>query len=415
MFGCGFIEPDVCEEYQDVLGECCTGPDQGAELPTMVYTPAMTPSMLSPAMFTPSMMTPSMLTPAMMPVMLDPLATQAPSDVSAASDVTSFEQAVAVDPFGVRFVGDFDLTIQTTSLITNAINGLMAPYLDEKMGKVLASINLDIDLKNATDDTGRRDLRELESNTIALFGISGTLNFSSDSPDDLVDFTTQRVTNDVKGFFSGTTLEDLLSTLRNNGLTLDEIEMHDGSTDSIVTDEGPTTQTTNDGGDSTTQSSGNNNMTAVIIATLCGGFVFIVLAVALFVNIRKRKRKFNRAQSQTDNLNLRSGGDELPDASNGGSVSHVSFPHLLGEEGDEDDLEYMDDDTLRAIKGRKKKPKKKKSRGERFHEGEQDAVSWASISITSDKKGKKKRKKSKRHVHSVNEGVQDDVYLAPDL
>lgn len=403
----------------------------------------MSPSMFTPSMFTPSMLTPSMLTPAMIPLIMAPSAPiapisepttaaptqegEAPTSTGGASlppvedpatgDYTGskFNKDVGIEPFTVKFVGDFQLTPQVTYLIINTINGLIAPYLMREIA-VLDYIDLDIKSKNATEDTTSRYLRDLQQSTSALFEISGKLELEGDTEEALAEWTPQRVTELVKDFFTGVELENLFTTLKNNGLTLEEIAMHDGNTDSIVTDEDTTTQSTNEGGDTGSSGGGKNNMTAVLVATICGGFVFIVLAAALYANIRRNRKKFQSARgmqsiSESDTTNLRSGQDDLPDCN--ASASHVSFPHLLGDDGDDDDLEYMDDDTLRAIKGKKKK---KRSKRDELAE----ANSWASISISSDKKEKKKKKKKRHNRHeaptsSRQPGDEEDVYLSPEF
>lgn len=438
LFGCGFIEPDVCEEYQEALTECCSG---GA--PTIMFTPAMTPSMFEPSMFTPSMMlTPSMLTPAMMPTTMAPVMetptteTESPAptgvtpasqtaptsptapivpEASAGASPRSFTQDASIDPFVVKFVGVFEMTEPNTFLIINTINGLIAPFLIGEIGDVLGDIDLDIIFKNATNSTGDRALRELQTTKTAWFQIAGKLELEGSSQEELDEWTPERVTEIVKSFFTGVELDKLFFTLSNNGLALDEIEMQDGSSDSIVTDEGTTTQSS--GNESSTSESGgeNKNTTAVVIASICGGFVFIVLAAAIYMNTRRQRKKFRSAREMrsipdNDSLNLRSGQDDLPDSN--GSATHVSFPHVLGDdEGEKDptDLEYMDDDTLRAIKGKKKKHKKKQSRREELRSDN----SWASISISSDTRGKRNKKRKSKNVAPANHGNEDDVYLSP--
>jgi hypothetical protein len=389
----------------------------GSEAPESqaVFTPAMTPSM-----FTPSMITPSMLMP-FAPSM--PIATQ-PSPVQTSlptaeeedpdAESRSFDNDVAIDPFVITFVGSFEMTNQNVNLIINSINGLIAPYLMEKMGDVLKYIDLEIEpVQEATNDTssteGGRFLRDLQSGTITQFDIGGKLQLESNEESALSQWTTEHVTSIVKEFFSGSTLEELLKRLHESGLALDNIKMDDETTDAVVTDEDITTQTTND--NSSNGEGGSKNKTAVIVASLCGGFVCIVLAVAMYMNTRRQRKKFRSAReihsmSQDDGLNLRSGEDDLVDCNN--SASHVSFPHLDADEVDLEDMDEMDDDTLKAIKGKKKRS----NRGDK-----EKGNSWASISLGSEKKKKKKKKKRAKNVtpisarHSFN--GDEDVYLSP--
>jgi hypothetical protein len=284
----------------------------------------------------------------------------------------------------------------------------------EKMGDVLKYIDLEIEtFQEATNDTssteGGRFLRDLQSGTIAQFEIGGKLQLGSDEESALSQWTTAQVTSIVKEFFSSSTLEELFKRLQDSGLALDSIKMDDETTDAVVTDGDITTQTTND--NSSNGEGGSKNNTAVIVASLCGGFVCIVLAVAMYMNIRRQRKKFRSAReihsmSQDNGLNLRSGEDDLVDCNN--SASHVSFPHLDADEVDLEDMDEMDDDTLKAIKGKKKRS----NRGDK-----EKGNSWASVSLGSEKKKKKKKKKRAKNVtpisarHSFN--GDDDVYLSP--
>ena len=389
----------------------------GSEAPVAVFTPAMTPSMFTPSMITPSMLMP--FAPSMPVGTQPPVETPVPTDgEDPDADSRLFNSEVAIDPFVVTFVGSFEMTNQNIYLIINSINGLVAPYLMERMSDVLKYIDLEVNpIQEAANDNsgteGGRLLRALESGT-AQFGIGGKLQLESDEESALSQWTSEKATLIIEEFFSGSTLQELLDRYRNSGLALDSIEIDGETTDAVVTDEGVTTQNTNDGGSSSSGEGGTKNLTAVIVASICGGFAFIVLAVAMYMNTRRQRKKFRSARemhsmSQDDGLNLRSGQDDLQDCNN--SASHVSFPHLDADEVDLEDFGEMDDDTLKAIKGKKKRSSK---RGDI-----ERANSWASISLASEKKKKKRKKKRAKSVtpisarHSFNGDADDDVYLSP--
>jgi len=314
---------------------------------------------------------------------------------------------VSIDSIVVKFVGEFDLTEEVTVLIINTIDELIAPYLMGKIGEVLDFIDLDMNFmeeesKNITAATGSRDL---EAVTTALIEVSGKLDLEG-SEEEVLEWSSQRVTDVIMEFFTGVELEKLYKTLADKNLVLHKIEMHDGNTDSIVTEEGTNTQSTGEGESENGDGGGSNkNMTAVIAAATCGGFVCLVLAVAMFVNGRRQRRKFRSVQSiaDTETLNLRSGKDDLPDCNASTSESHVSFPDVLGvEEPDKDisdhrvlsashapfssipeddvdidaELDAILDDEYSFKAVHKKKKKKRRSTTREEHDLEK-ALSWA--------------------------------------
>lgn len=319
-----------------------------------------------------------------------------------------------IEPFVVKFVGDFELTDQVTLLVINTIDALMASYLIEKIGEYLDTIDLDMKFMEEESEpisnseyVRRNPNRDLLPNTTALVEISGSIDIEGVSEEELAEWNEQQMTSVVMSFFSGVELEKLFTALRDKGMSLEEIAMHDGTTDSIVADEGVTTQSTNEGGQSDDGGS-SKNMTALIAALVCGGFVFVTLGAALYMNNRRQRRKFRvademRSMSDHDSLNLRSGNDDLPDCNASGShgsfpgldvsESHVSFPHLLGDPDEKDaaaiDSEKMDDDTLMAIRSEKIK---RRSKRDDF----KGTSSFTSISIGSDDRAKKKAKKRKK-------------------
>ena len=402
-------------------------------LSPFVITPAMTPNILTPSFlmpFTPSFFTPvdlsaqPMAGETLFPVGAPALAPAAPAvpkapvapTATSVSTKDSFSKDVDVEPFAVRFIGDIQLTEQVTQQIIKTIDELIAPYLMNKIGEELDYIDLQMKLledesKNITSASNGRQLRELESLTTMLIEISGSLDLEGATEEDLAEWDEQQVTAAVKSFFTGEELKKLLTALKAKGLNLQEIMIHDGNTDSLVTDEDTTTQSSDEGGDD------NNKKSKALIASLvCGGFVFVTLAAALYFNSRRRRNKLRNSRellsmSENDSLNLRSGKDELPDCN--ASASHVSFPHLSGDPDEDVDGE-MDSDTLHAIKG----TKKEKSKRDDF----KSSSSFTSISIgTEDNKAKgKKKKKSSEDKNMAliatrqpSNGDEDEVYLSP--
>ena len=56
----------------------------------------------------------------------------------------SYENSVTIDPFVVKFVGDFELTDDNTMLIINVINELISPYLMMEVGEILKYIGIEM-------------------------------------------------------------------------------------------------------------------------------------------------------------------------------------------------------------------------------------------------------------------------------
>lgn len=256
---------------------------------------------------------------------------------------------MAIEPFVVKFIGDFELTEEVIVLIIKTVDELIAPYLMGEVGEVLHDIDIEMKFmeEESVNITNAGSERDLESTTTALIGISGQLELKGSDEEALLEWSSERVTDVIKGFFVGGNLEKLFATLDGKDLVLDKIEMHDEDLDSIVTDEGATTQSTSDGGGDGGGGS-TKNMTAIIAATVCGGIAFILLVAALYVSKhrrRKRHRSMREMQSVTDSdtFNLRSGKDELLPDCNASTASHISFPDVFGDEEVEFSLHSSDD------------------------------------------------------------------------
>lgn len=248
---------------------------------------------------------------------------------------------MSIEPFVVKFIGEFDLTEENAVLIINVIDQLIPEYLEMKVGAVLDSIGLQMKFmeEESVLISSAYGGRKLQSSTTALIEISGELGLEGASEEELLVWNEQQVTAIVKDFFSVShLLEKLFKALVEKGLALQEIIVHDGNTDSIVTEEGATTQSTNKAGE---ESGGSNkNRTGLVVAVICGSLICIVLAVALFVNIRRRRNRRFRvggtlSSVETDTLNLRSGKDDLPDCNASTASSHASFPGVRLVFGDE--------------------------------------------------------------------------------
>ncbi len=252
----------------------------------------------------------------------------------------SSETSVSIEPFIVKFIGVFELTDDNTMHIINAINELISPYLEMEIGEVLKYIGIEMRFMDeesaiiSSADGGRK----LQSSSTALIQVRGSLDLEGTSEEVNV-WTKQKVTATIKNFFSVEHLRDkLLGTLVGKGLDLEDIVLHEGNVESIVFEEESSTQSVNDSNGDTDGNGSNNNPTGLIFAAICGGVVCLVVAVALFVNVKRRRRRtrFGSARgslstSDTATLNLRSGNDDLPDCSASNASSHdVSFPDLLG-------------------------------------------------------------------------------------
>lgn len=243
---------------------------------------------------------------------------------------------VEIDPFIVRFIGDFDLSQEDVPMsIMSAIDSLIPPFLASEMGSVLNDIGIDMEFI----DISRYMYRRVLQSSTAAIQVSGDLELLRS--DEASSWTSEKVTDIVKKFFTGASLVKLLDTLKANGLSMDEVTMQDGTTDSIVTNEGDSTQdgtgtSGNNNGDDGQQDSGESNYSmAMIVVAICAGFVCVIVAAALFT-IGRRRRKRRRVGREMDSFtesdftNLRSGQDELPDcnASVAGG-SQVSFPDVF--------------------------------------------------------------------------------------
>lgn len=329
---------------------------------------------------------------------------------------SGFYKDVPVHPFIVSFAGDVELEERTVTIIYSNINGLIPMYLMGEIGQVLESIDLDMkymedESRNMTDvsDGGRHTRRDLLSKATVLIALSGTLELEGDSLGSLDGWDSDRLTPIVKGFFTGGNRNKLLATLKSTGLAVDEIAVHEGTADSIVANEG----TTSSSGDGTVSNGGDSdggksrNMTAVIVATVCGGFIVIV-AAAIYVRGRRKQKSRNRYKNEMQSfadsysLNLRSGQDDLPDSNASVSASQVSFPDVfvgvgsdgrqnlllptLQGPGDDEHDEYddmlddilddeWDNDSSKAIKITKKK--KSRGRGKEHGEDVEKAATWA--------------------------------------
>ena len=251
----------------------------------------------------------------------------------------SYETTMGIDPFVVKFVGDFELTDDNTILIINVINELISPYLIVEVGKVLNRIDIGMTFmeEESVVISSAYAGQNLQSSSAALVEVKGSLDLEGASQDQVNMWTEQQVTVIVKNFFSVAHLRDeLLDALVKKGLDLKEIVIHDGNADAIVTDEGSSTQSSNQGNGDSDGDGSNQNSTWLIVAAICGGIVCLVIAVALFTNIkRRRRRRFGSARgsmstSDTDTFNLRSGNDDLPDSNTSVASAHdVSFPDVF--------------------------------------------------------------------------------------
>lgn len=258
----------------------------------------------------------------------------------------SFEYNVSIEPFVVKFVGNFDLTDDSEMLIINVIDELISPYLMMEVGEILKYI--DIEMRFMNEDNGIATSayggsRTLQS-TAHLLEVSGSLDLEGASQDQVQAWDEQKVTAIVRDFFSVTHLDNkLLASLVEKDLNLNGIAIDDGNADSLVTDEGSSTQSTNNSSGGSSFADFIQNRTVLLVAGICGGVVCIILAVALVVKVRRiqwsekfgkvrRVRKTMRKSRNAETLNLRSGHDDLPDCNASTSASsHVSFPDVFGD------------------------------------------------------------------------------------